>query len=159
MFLLKLCLIASLIFLFNDVVLGYWQDKIEIDKLDFDVPRTVTRKTLEKVLNFSIGQHENQNSGIKKSIIDRGQNALTEIASELIYQIFPTVLQVSVTVVALFIVAPPLGAIVLVGVIAFVTISLIQNKILAGDLRKSRICTLSPIRNNQNLKECFLDKG
>lgn len=135
-FLIKLCLIALGIFLLNDVVLGYWQYKIEIDKFDFDVPRTVARKTLEKIFNLSIGQHENQNSGVKKSVIDRGQNALTEISSELIYQIFPTVLQVLVTVTALFIVAPPLGGIVFVGVIAFVIISLYSNKVLGDDLKK-----------------------
>ncbi len=134
--LIKLCLIALGVFLVNDVVLHYYQDRIEIQKFDFDIPRAVAIKTLDRIFNFSIGQHENQNSGIKKSIIDRGQNALVEMASSLIYQIIPTALQVIVTVVALSVVAPVLGLIIFIGVLAFVLISLYTNKIFGADLKK-----------------------
>ncbi len=134
--LIKLCLIALSVFLINDIVLRYYQDRIEIQKFDFDIPRAVAVKTLDRIFNFSIGQHENQNSGVKKSIIDRGQNALVEMASSLIYQIIPTALQVIVTVVALSIIAPVLGLIIFIGVLAFVLISLYSNKILGADLKK-----------------------
>jgi ATP-binding cassette subfamily B protein len=87
-------------------------------------------------MDFSIGQHENQNSGLKKSIIDRGQAALTELAFDLIYHIFPAVLQIVVTIVALFVVAPILGLIILIGVIIFIIITFYTNKVLGEDIRK-----------------------
>jgi len=55
------------IFLLNDIVIHYNEDKLEIKKFDFDVKRVVAQKTLDKLLALSIGQHENQNSGVKKA--------------------------------------------------------------------------------------------
>ncbi len=43
--------------------LGYIRERIEIKKLDFEVDRYIADETLRKIFNFSIGQHENQNSG------------------------------------------------------------------------------------------------
>lgn len=129
-----LCLLSLFIFLLNDIVIHYYEDKIEIQKFDFDVRRVVAQKTLDKVFTFSIGQHENQNSGIKKSIIDRGQNALTEMAGTFIYQIFPMVLQVIVTVIALTFVAPILGLAIFVGIAIYIFISLYSGKVFGKDL-------------------------
>jgi len=135
-YLVELSLISLGILLLNDTVLRNWVDRIEIRKFDFDVRRTVAVKTLDKLMDFSIGQHENQNSGLKKSIIDKGQAALTELAFDLIYQIFPAVLQILVTIVALFIIAPILGFIILIGISLFICIVFYTNKVLGEDIRK-----------------------
>lgn len=134
--LIKLGLLALLVFIINNEFLNYYQDKVEIEKFSFDASRAIATRTLEKIFNFSIGQHESKNSGIKKSIIDRGQNALMELAYEFIYQIVPTFLQVLVTVVALFVLAPALGSIILIGLIIFMLISFYSNKVLGDDLKK-----------------------
>ncbi|MFA5296273.1 MAG: ABC transporter ATP-binding protein [Methanoregulaceae archaeon] len=133
---IKLCLLSLAIILFNEVVVNYSRERMEIQKFDFDVPRKVAENTLSRVFEFSIGQHENQNSGIKKSIIDRGQAALVEFANILIYQVFPAFLQVGVTIVALFVIAPVLGAIILVGTAAFLFVSFYINRVLNEDLKK-----------------------
>jgi ATP-binding cassette subfamily B protein len=135
-YLVELSLVSLGILLLNDTVLRNWADRIEIKKFDFDVRRTVAVTTLDKLMDFSIGQHENQNSGLKKSIIDKGQTALTELAFDLIYQIFPAVLQILVTIVALFIVAPILGLIILIGVLIFICFIIYTNRILGDDIRK-----------------------
>jgi len=132
----KLCLLSLAIILFNEIVVNYSRERMEIQKFDFDVPRKVAENTLSRVFEFSIGQHENQNSGIKKSIIDRGQAALVEFANILIYQVFPAFLQVGVTIVALFVIAPVLGAIILVGTAAFLFVSFYINRVLNEDLKK-----------------------
>jgi len=134
----KLCLLSLAILLFNDLIVNFVRETIEIQKFDFDVPRKVAEKTLTRVFEFSIGQHENQNSGIKKSIIDRGQNALIETANILLYQLLPAFLQIGVTVVALFIIAPPLGSIILIGTSAFLVISFYTNYALRDELKKVR---------------------
>jgi ATP-binding cassette subfamily B protein len=135
-YLIKLSLVSFGILLLNDTVLRNWADRIEIKKFDFDVSQTVDVRTISKLMDFSIGQHDNQNSGLKKSIIDKGRTALTELAFILIYQIFPAVLQILVTIVALFIIAPILGSIILAGVIIFIIISIYTNKVLGDDIRK-----------------------
>lgn len=131
---LKLCLLSLGIILLNNVVINYYREKIEINRFDFDVPRKVAEKTLSKVLEFSIGQHDNQNSGIKKSIIDKGQNALVEMANTLMYQLFPAFLQIIVTVIALFYLAPILGLIIFIGIILFLLISFYNNYTIRNDL-------------------------
>ncbi len=133
---INLCLISLGILVLNNVFLAYVKEKFEIKNFELDVPRFISEKTLEGVLDFSIGQHENQNSGMKKSIIDRGQSALIELANLLMYGIFPVFLQVFVTVIALFIVSPILGFILLGGLIIFILFILYTNKIFSKDLEK-----------------------
>jgi ATP-binding cassette, subfamily B, heavy metal transporter len=133
---LKLCVLSLGIILLNNVVLNYYRETIEINNFDFDVPRKVAEQTLSKVFEFSIGQHDNQNSGIKKSIIDRGQSSLVELANTLMYQLFPAFLQIIVTVIALFFLAPPIGLIVLIGVVLFLSISFYTNYVVRKDLDK-----------------------
>ncbi|HPD19792.1 MAG TPA: ABC transporter ATP-binding protein [Candidatus Pacearchaeota archaeon] len=131
---INLCLLSLLIFLLNDVVIHYYEDRLEIKKFDFDVRKTVAQKTLDKLLALSIGQHENQNSSVKKSIIDRGQSALTEMASTLVYQVFPMLLQIIITVIALTILAPPLGIIIIFGLTIYIFISLYSENIFSQEM-------------------------
>lgn len=133
---MKLLLISFGVYIINGQVLNFVREIIETKKIDFDVSRRVTRKTLKKMLRFSIGQHENQNSGIKKSIIDRGEHSLTALGKTMIYDILPTILQVIVAVGALFFLAPVLGAIILLGVIVFIVLVIYANNILKDDLKK-----------------------
>jgi ABC-type multidrug transport system fused ATPase/permease subunit len=134
-YLFKLCLLSFAILLFNNLILIYYEEKIKVLKFDFDVRRRIIKETLEKLFSFSIGQHENQNSGIKKSIIDRGQNALTELAFSLIYEVFPMILQVAVTTIALIIIAPPLGLIILLGIFIYFYASFYSSRIFGKDFR------------------------
>lgn len=87
-------------------LLGYLREMVELKKIDFKINRRVAEKTLIKLLDFSIGQHENQNSGIKKSIIDRGQHSLEALAYTVIYDVAPVILRVSAIIIALLILAP-----------------------------------------------------
>ncbi|MFA5086198.1 MAG: ABC transporter ATP-binding protein, partial [Candidatus Paceibacterota bacterium] len=135
-YLINLCFISLGILLLNDTILRNWVDRIEIRGFDFDVRRTVAATTLNKMMDFSIGQHENQNSGLKKSIIDKGQAALVELASDLIYQIFPAILQISVTIIALSIIAPVLGMIIFAGVVLVIGMIFYTNRSVGGDIRK-----------------------
>ncbi len=93
---------------------GYLRERFELRKIEFKINRHVADETLKKVFDFSIGQHENQNSGIKKSIIDRGQHSLEALAYEIVYDIAPVFLRVGAVIVALFILAPILGAMVFI---------------------------------------------
>lgn len=135
---LFLCFLSLGVFLLNNVAINFLRERLEIQKFEFDVPRVVAEKTLTKVFSFSIGQHENQNSGINKSIIDKGQNSLVELASLSIYQIIPTIIQVIVTVVMLLIIAPVLGLIVFSGVFIFILLIVYANKALDSEYNNVR---------------------
>lgn len=133
---MKLILISLAIYLLNYVVLGYIKDVIETKKLDFSVDHHVANKTLNKLMSFSIGQNENQNSGIKKSIVDKGEHSLAAFAYSFIYDVLPVILQVFVALTAMFIIAPILGAIATIGVIVFSSITIYMNYILRSDVKK-----------------------
>lgn len=123
-------------FLVYGIIINYIRERLELQKLDFDVHRMVSKATLEKMLDFSIGQHENQNSGIKKSVIDKGEHSLTALAYLAIYDVLPVILHVVVAVVALSFLAPILGLVVFIGVIIFLAIAVYINNIIRDDLKK-----------------------
>lgn len=135
---LKLCFLAFFVFIISDVVVAYYKEKIEVNKFDFDVVRKIAALTMEKVFKFSIGQHESQNSGIKKSVIDRGQTALVNFGYNLLYEVFPIILQLLVTIIGLTIIAPIFGLIVFIGVSLFIWVSIYTNKAIGEDLKKTQ---------------------
>ncbi len=132
---LVLIFVSLLIYVLSNVV-AHYRDIIEIKKFDFDVRKHVAKKTLDKILAFSVGQHDNQNSGVKQSIINKGEHALSALAYTMLYDVFPLVFRVSLTVIALFFLNKTLGLIVLLGVLSFMTISILLNNSLRGDLKK-----------------------
>jgi len=135
---LWLCFYAFLVFIISDVVIAYYKEKIEIQKFDLDIYKKVANLTMERVFKFSIGQHENQNSGIKKSVIDRGQTALVNFGYNLIYEVIPIFLQLLVTIIGLLIVAPIFGIIILIGTSIFIWISIYSNLVIGEDLKKTQ---------------------
>jgi ATP-binding cassette subfamily B protein len=134
-FVIMLLLISLAISQINNLF-GYLGERIEIKKIDFEVERYVSEKTLDKIMEFSIGQHENQNSGIKKSIIDRGQHSLGALAYLIIYDVAPVILRVSAIITVLFVLAPVLGAMVFVGFLILIGATICLNIFSRDGLRK-----------------------
>ncbi|MFA6252291.1 MAG: ABC transporter ATP-binding protein [Candidatus Paceibacterota bacterium] len=133
---LKLCFFAFAVYVISDVIVAYYRDKIEVERFDHDIVKRISKNTMEKIFNFSIGQHESQNSGIKKSIIDRGQNSLINFGYNLLYEVFPIGLQLIVTIAGLFIIAPLFGLVVLIGVVLFIWMSIYTNYAIGKDLKE-----------------------
>jgi len=134
---LMLCLSAFVVYILGDVVISYYKERIEVEKFDHDIVKRIAKNTMEKVFGFSIGQHQGQNSGIKKSIIDRGQNSLINFGYNLLYEVFPITLQLVVTIVGLLIIAPFFGLVVLIGISLFIYMSIHTNFKIMNDLKKS----------------------
>ena len=128
--------LSFLAYMLQGTVLNYYREKFELHNLDFDVFRRVTKTTMEKTLSLSIGQHANENSGIKKSIIDKGEHSLTTLAYTALYEILPIVAQVVFAVVALFYLSAILGIIVLFAVSLFVGVTVYINTKLGGELKE-----------------------
>ena len=85
-------------------VLIWIRERIEIKRLDDHIEKAFSAKSLARMLEFSIGQHINEHSGVKQTIVNKGQNALTQLIFSMLYDIFPNVIQVVVTlaIVAFF---------------------------------------------------------
>lgn len=133
-FVLLLAGISLGIFLLRDVLLNYYKEKFELDWVDYDIPRYVANKTLEKVFNLSIGQHNNQHSGIKQSIINRGEHSLQTLAFMTLYEVLPLILKIGVMGTFILVMNPLVGGILISAGLVFGGISIHINLILKGEL-------------------------
>ena len=135
----NLILQLALLVLFLQVlgtVIDFVRDRFEIKHLDFSVARFITNETLEKVFTFSIGQHNSQNSGIKQSVINKGENSLRQFVYSLLYNIMPMFFQTILIIGALMYLNWILGLIVLAGVLTFASITLYSNAKARPELKK-----------------------
>lgn len=135
-YILKMLLSAFGIYLISNIFLSYIREVIELKKLEFDTKRHINKKTMEKIMSFSIGQHENQNSGIKKSVIDKGQHSLETLIFTLIYDVLPIILHNTIVVIVLLFLAPILGVIIFGGAVVFVAMVLYVNNKFKDDIKK-----------------------
>ena len=141
---LVLAFISLVLYILQNVV-DKFQEKFEVNNLDFDVSRYVSKTTLEKTFKFSIGQHNNENSGVKQSVINKGEHSLTTLAYTMLYDVFPLIARITFTVGALMYLSIILGTITLVSVICFVGITIYLNGIMKSDLK-----IFEDLRDNNN---------
>lgn len=124
-------------YVLQNVVIGYYREVFELKNLDFTIPEYASKKTMQKILNLSVGQHIAQNSAVKESIVSKGQVALTTLAHALMYDVLPIIIQVVFMVGALLYMSWPLGLIVVIGVILFIGAIVIGNFRIMKPLRKA----------------------
>lgn len=134
---LLVALLAFAVYAVQEVI-SYFSDVYELRKFDFTVPRHLSINTLRSFFGFSIGQHNNQNSGVKRSVITRGEHALNSLAFTFAYEVIPLALMVAFTIGALLYISWVLGSIVLVGVVLFISISIYLNNTLRSEMKEVR---------------------
>lgn len=120
----------------RNVALMYWQELYEIKHIDFSVPQHVNYSTMEQVLGFSIGQHISENSGIKQSVISRGQHSLTTLVYMFLYGVLPMVVEVILLTGVLLYYSKVLGLIVLSGVVLYVACVALTNMRFRSNFKK-----------------------
>lgn len=94
-------LIAACISVFQSQVLWWILEKIQITKLDDHIEKSFSVRSLNKMFDFSVGQHVNEHSGVKQSVVSRGQNALNNLISSFVYHVLPNLIQIISTLVVL----------------------------------------------------------
>ena len=107
--------------------LNYWRERYEVKKIDFTLINHLTFLSVGKFLGFSIGQHTNQHSGIKKSIIDKGEMAMTQLMNTVIYSYLPTVLQAILALIFLAFISWPLALAVIVMSSVYIWLMIANN--------------------------------
>ncbi len=120
--------IAFGISIFQSVGLWWMKERLELTHLDDYIERAFSINSMNKMFGFSIGQHINEHSGVKQSVVNKGQNALMNLMYTMLYNILPTGIQVIVTVVVLGIFDWRLAGIAIVFVTIYVWVSLKRNK-------------------------------
>lgn len=93
-------------------VIGYIRERYEILHFDFELQKHVESEVLRRIFTFSLGQHVNENSGLRLSVVRKGTSALGNFASLMIYSIVPFFLQIILGTIAIALVNPVLGGVV-----------------------------------------------
>lgn len=118
------------------VVVMYLRERHEIKHLDFFITQSMNHATLEKLLGFSIGQHISENSGLKHSIITKGQHSLTTLAYMLLYQVFPMAIEVFLLVGVLLYFSKTLGFMMFASLMLYLGFVVYTNFHFRGDFKK-----------------------
>lgn len=93
--------IAALSVIFRILVSRY-QNIIEIKRLDIAISNHLNHNSISKYFNFSNGQHINEHSGIKQSIITSGFNSIQNQIHTFIYVTIPAISQLVIAMTILF---------------------------------------------------------
>ena len=84
-------------------VVFYGKELFEIQKLEYDLSRHMSRISMEKFFSISMGQHHLGHSIIKKDVIRKGEAAVSGIIYQGVYELVPTMLMILLPTALLFI--------------------------------------------------------
>lgn len=87
--------------LFSSQILWFLKEYIDVKYLDVNINQALSVGSLKKMFGFSIGQHINEHSGVKQTIVNKGQGSLTQLVDNVLYNILQTTVQIIVTLVIL----------------------------------------------------------
>lgn len=116
--------------------IGFSRERYEVNKIDFDIDESASDQTLIRMTELSVGQHNTLHSGIKHSIINRGQHSLTAVVNMLIYEIVPTVSRAIIMTIAMCWLSMFMGLIVITTLVIFVSLTLWINHTFRDNLKK-----------------------
>lgn len=134
------------VWLLRGVVIAYTREVYELKNTDYKVSQHINRQTIDRLFSFSLGQHLNENSGIKQSVINRGQHSIGTFAYTTLYQVVPVIVETVLLLVALFYFDWTIALVVLFGASAFTFYTLVLNKKYRPRLKKGEKL------NNENSK-------
>jgi ABC-type multidrug transport system fused ATPase/permease subunit len=109
-------------------LLSATRNLLEVRYIDHYIERHLDMITINKLMDLSIGQHRNQNSGITQSVIGKGQSDLMGFVFSFYYAILPVIIKTVAAVVALLFVNVWLAIVLAIGIAFFLITSLLINK-------------------------------
>lgn len=128
--------ITVALWLFRSTFFGWLRDRYELAYIDYAIPKRMQEVTLAKLFGFSIGQHTSENSGIKQTVINRGENALQSLGDLVLYQAFPLLAEVIILTGTLLYWSRPIGMVVMVAVVAYILAVVKINTHFRPELKK-----------------------
>lgn len=127
--------IAGVVYVAANLI-SYLQAAFDINRFGYDFSAFVAHQTLEKFFGFSIGQHVNQHSGIKQSVIKRGESALNNLTNLMVYEVLPVVTETVIITIALLFLVPVIGFMVVFFDAVFILYTLFMNSRIMPDLKR-----------------------
>ncbi len=91
------------------ILLSYAKTTYEVKKIEYIVPHTVREKTYELLSNMPAGQTLLKHSGLKQTVIQKGESALENTIYMLFSELIPTLLFIFIAIGMFFFIDPLLG--------------------------------------------------
>ena len=129
-------LAGSIVFL-RILVLGV-KFKTQIKKLDLILPNYLNHESIRKFFSFSVGQHVNEHSGVKQTIVNSGTTSIQNQINLGISQVVPAIAQFFVSLCVLFYTSTIVGVIFLGIGVMFCIMMYRHNRKLIPGIRKTR---------------------
>ena len=120
------------------IILTRYRERIEVKKLDVYVDNYLNHQSIEKFFSFSNGQHINEHSGVKQSIIQSGFASIHHQMNMFIYNFIPSISQFLISIVVLFTVNIYFGFAYLLSSLFFVRSMIKFNRDLDPKIREVR---------------------
>ena len=134
---LYLVLVILSVYLISSAI-NYVREIYEIKHLDFDLLAMANEKTLKKLFEFSLGQHINENSGLRSTVINRGNSALGNFLNGFVYSLLPFLTQILFASAAIIFINRTLGVLVLVFTIIYLAIQFRFNAVFYPRFSENR---------------------
>lgn len=119
------------------IIVGFRQ-RIQIKKLDVILQNYLNHESISKFFAFSVGQHINEHSGVKQTIVNNGTASIQNQINVAISQMIPAVAQFFVALAVLFTTNVMIGLIFLGIAFIFCLMMYSFNKMLIPGIRKIR---------------------
>lgn len=117
------------------IVAAYMVDRIDITKLDQKIASHLSRISMEKFFNISMGQHHIGHSIIKRTVIGKGETGIRQLWEMSMYNLIPIALMIIVPTVFLLVKVPLVGLWALCSMLCFMFFTLKYNVRFAPLLR------------------------
>lgn len=114
------------------------KDIREVRSLDFRLQESASALSLSRLFGFSLGQHVNEHSGLRQSVLARGESGIIALANILIYDIIPPVLQFFATTLALFYFSVALGIVASIFVAMYIIASVYMFRRFNAEVKMVR---------------------
>lgn len=119
-------------------VLVYFRESYELKNVDWKIEDFASDMSLSKMLTFSIGQHQNEHSGVKQHVVRQGEQSVKETVFQILYQVLPVIVQIMVTLILLFVIDWIVALYSLAMIGTYVFLSLRLNKKIKKPLESIR---------------------
>jgi len=96
-------------FVISKLFLTRYRERIEVKKLDVYIDNFLNHQSIQKFFSFSNGQHINEHSGVKQTIIQSGFASIHNQMNMFIYNFIPSISQFIISIIVLFTVNAYLG--------------------------------------------------
>lgn len=115
--------------------INFLRERYEIKNFDFELSRYLSRVSMEKFFSISMGQHHLGHSVIKRSVISKGEAAVSGIVYMAIYDLVPITLMIFIPLVFLLVKVPIVGLSVLGAIVCFSLYTFKYNTLFIPKLR------------------------